>query len=68
MLKERRSDSSEPRITLKVVDMENRKALYAQQVIRELILSGNRNEKDVATRLKRDFDEAFGEFIHANNI
>ena len=36
MLKEGRNDSSEHRITLKIVDMENRKALLAQQIVRGL--------------------------------
>lgn len=55
----------EPRMTVKVVDMENRKVLYAQQIVRDLIMNGkHKDEKAVAARLKRDFDEAFGGTWH----
>uniref|UniRef100_A0AC34F0Z0 Dynein light chain n=1 Tax=Panagrolaimus sp. ES5 TaxID=591445 RepID=A0AC34F0Z0_9BILA len=57
-------DSIEPRITIKTVETENQKLLYAQQIIRELILSGKREEKDVAAKLKQSFDKTFGGTWH----
>uniref|UniRef100_A0A914PVI4 Dynein light chain n=1 Tax=Panagrolaimus davidi TaxID=227884 RepID=A0A914PVI4_9BILA len=63
-MKDRKSsinnDLIEPRITVKSVEMENRKLQFAEKSIRDLILAGNRAEKDVASKLKRDFDETFG--------
>uniref|UniRef100_A0A7E4VVB5 Dynein light chain n=1 Tax=Panagrellus redivivus TaxID=6233 RepID=A0A7E4VVB5_PANRE len=63
-MSEASNNDAEPRVSVKIVDMENRKALYAQQICRELILSGRGNEKAVAAQLKRDFDDAFGGTWH----
>ncbi|KAK0403464.1 hypothetical protein QR680_016934 [Steinernema hermaphroditum] len=58
------SEVVEPRITMKIVDMENRRALYAQQIVRQYILSGQYSEKSIASHLKRKFDDAFGPTWH----
>uniref|UniRef100_A0A1I7ZZW3 Dynein light chain n=1 Tax=Steinernema glaseri TaxID=37863 RepID=A0A1I7ZZW3_9BILA len=54
----------EPRITMKIVDMETRRVLYAQQIVRQYVLAGHYSEKAIASHLKRKFDEAFGPTWH----
>uniref|UniRef100_A0AC34RG67 Dynein light chain n=1 Tax=Panagrolaimus sp. JU765 TaxID=591449 RepID=A0AC34RG67_9BILA len=64
MTKDYSRDDGEPRITLRIVDIDNKKAQYAQQVCRELLLSGQTNEKMIAATLKREFDDHFGPTWH----
>ncbi|KAH7720789.1 dynein light chain LC8-type [Aphelenchoides avenae] len=55
----------EPRVTVKVVDMENDAARYAQDLSRDLILAGNATHKAMAAHLKRKFDDRYGRTWHA---
>ncbi|KAI6171900.1 Dynein light chain [Aphelenchoides besseyi] len=51
---------AEPRFSKKFIDVKNEHATVAQDLLRKLIMNGEKNPRILAQALKRKFDETYG--------
>ncbi|KAI6196100.1 hypothetical protein M3Y94_01068600 [Aphelenchoides besseyi] len=55
---------AEPRFSKKFIDVENERVTVAQELLRKLIVNGEKNPRILAQALKRKFDETYGPTWH----
>ncbi|KAI6193491.1 Dynein light chain [Aphelenchoides besseyi] len=55
---------AEPRFSKKFIDVKNEHATVAQDLLRKLIMNGEKNPRILAQALKRKFDETYGPTWH----